>query len=45
MNTCYLAKEPGLGVRDDLSISGEVTIVDCLKGINDYNCTGIETRL
>ena len=45
MKTLYLAKEPGLGVRDDLSrISGEVTIVDCLDGYIDwykkkgYNC-------
>jgi len=45
MKTLYLAKEPGLGVRDDLSkISGEVTIVDCLNGYIDwykkkgYNC-------
>jgi len=30
MKTLYIAKEPGLGVRDDLSkISGEITIVDC----------------
>jgi len=45
MKTLYLAKEPGKGVRDDLSkISGEVTIVDCLNGYIDwykkkgYNC-------
>jgi len=45
MKTLYIAKEPGLGVRDDLSrISGEVTIVDCLNGYLDwyrkkgYNC-------
>ena len=34
MKTLYIAKEPGFGVRDDLSrISGEITIVDC-------NCYG-----
>ena len=45
MKTLYLAKEPGLPVRDDLSrISGEITIVDCLNGYGDwyrkksYNC-------
>ena len=45
MKTLYLAKEPGLGVRNDLSrLSGEVTIVDCLNGYSDwykkkgYNC-------
>jgi len=33
----YLAKEPGTGVRDDLSrISGEITIVDCLNAYGDY---------
>ena len=37
MNTLYLAKEPGLGVRNDLSrLSGEVTIVDCLDGYSDW---------
>ena len=35
--TLYLAKEPGKGVRDDLSrLSGEVTIVDCLNAYGDY---------
>jgi len=45
MKTLYLAKEPGLGVRNDLSrISGEVVVVDCLNGYIDwykkkgYNC-------
>ena len=45
MKTLYLAKEPGLAVRDDLSkISGEITIVDCLNGYGEwykkkgYNC-------
>ena len=34
----YLAKEPGKGVRDDLSrLSGkEVTVVDCLGAYGDY---------
>ena len=33
----YLAKEPGTGVRNDLSrISGEVTVVDCLNAYGDY---------
>ena len=37
MKTLYLAKEPDLGVRDDLSrISGEVTVVDCLNGYGDW---------
>jgi len=37
MKTLYLAKEPGTGVRDDLSkISGEVTVVDCLNVYGDY---------
>ena len=37
MKTLYLAKEPGTGVRDDLSrISGEITIVDCLNAYGDY---------
>jgi len=37
--TLYLAKEPGRGVRNDLSkLSGEVTIVDCLGAYNDYYC-------
>ena len=37
MKTLYLAKEPGTGVRDDLSrISGEITIVDCLNSYGDY---------
>ncbi len=37
MKTLYLAKEPGLGVRNDLSrLSGEVTIVDCLDGYSDW---------
>ena len=37
MNTLYLAKEPGKGVRSDLSrISGEVTVVDCLNAYGDY---------
>ena len=45
MKTLYLAKEPDAGVRNDLSrISGEITIVDCLNGYDDwyrkkgYNC-------
>ena len=48
-SSLYLAKEPGLGVRDDLSkISGEVTIVDCLNSYGDwyekkgYNCISIK---
>lgn len=37
MKTLYIAKEPGLGVRDDLSkISGEILIVDCLNGYGDW---------
>lgn len=37
MKTLYLAKEPGRGVRDDLSrISGEVVVVDCLNAYGDY---------
>jgi len=37
MKTLYLAKEPGKGVRDDLSrISGEVVVVDCLNAYGDY---------
>ena len=37
MKTLYLAKEPGRGVRDDLSkISGEVVIVDCLDSYGDW---------
>jgi methylase of polypeptide subunit release factors len=37
MKTLYLAKEPGTGVRDDLSrIQGEVTVVDCLNAYGDY---------
>jgi hypothetical protein len=36
MKTLYLAKEPDLAVRDDLSrISGEVVVVDC-NGYGDY---------
>ena len=49
MNTLYLAKEPGKGVRSDLSkISGEVTVVDCLNGYGDwyklkgYNCLSFD---
>jgi len=35
--TLYLAKEPGRGVRNDLSkLSGEITVVDCLGAYNDY---------
>jgi hypothetical protein len=42
MKTLYLAKEPGKGVRDDLSrISGEVVVVDCLNAYNEwYNNKG-----
>jgi len=37
MKTLYIAKEPGLGVRDDLSkISGEVVVVDGLNGYGDW---------
>ena len=37
MKTLYLAKEPGTGVRNDLSrIQGEVTVVDCLNAYGDY---------
>ena len=37
MKTLYLAKEPGKGVRSDLSkLSGEITIVDCLNAYGDY---------
>ena len=37
MKILYLAKEPGTGVRNDLSrISGEITIVDCLNAYGDY---------
>jgi len=37
MKTLYLAKEPGTGVRDDLSrISGEFIVVDCLNAYGDY---------
>lgn len=37
MKTLYLAKEPGKGVRSDLSrISGEVVVVDCLNAYGDY---------
>ena len=37
MKTLYLAKEPGTGVRDDLSrISGEITIVDCLNSYGEW---------
>jgi hypothetical protein len=37
MKTLYIAKEPGLGVRDDLSkISGEVVVVACLNGYSDW---------
>ena len=37
MKTLYLAKEPDAGVRNDLSlISGEITIVDCLNGYDDW---------
>jgi len=37
MKTLYLAKEPGTGVRNDLSrISGEVIVVDCLNAYGDY---------
>jgi hypothetical protein len=37
MKTLYLAKEPGKGVRDDLSrISGEVVVVDCLNSYNEW---------
>ena len=45
MKTLYLAKEPDLAVRDDLSkISGEVVVVDCLNAYDEwykkkgYNC-------
>ena len=37
MKTLYLAKEPGKGVRDDLSrIYGEVVVVDCLNSYNEW---------
>tara|TARA_R100000084_G_scaffold103586_1_gene59671 strand:- start:430 stop:1164 length:735 start_codon:yes stop_codon:yes gene_type:complete len=37
MKTLYLAKEPGTGVRSDLSrLSGEVTVVDCLNAYGDF---------
>ena len=37
MTALYLAKEPGKGVRDDLTrISGEVVVVDCLNAYGDY---------
>jgi len=37
VKTLYLAKEPGTGVRNDLSrIQGEVTVVDCLNAYGDY---------
>jgi len=37
VKTLYLAKEPGRGVRSDLSkLSGEITIVDCLNAYGDY---------
>ena len=37
MQTIYFAKEPGLGVRSDLSkLHGDVTIVDCLNAYGDY---------
>jgi hypothetical protein len=37
MKTIYLAKEPGLGVRDDLSkLQEEVVVVDCLGAYSDY---------
>ena len=44
MKTLYLAKEPGRGVRDDLSrISGEVVVVDCLDSYGDwYKLKGYE---
>jgi hypothetical protein len=33
----YLAKEPDIGVRNDLSrISGEIIVVDCLNAYGDY---------
>ena len=45
MKTLYLAKEPGHGVRDDLSrINGDLIVVDCLNAYGDwyrkkgYNC-------
>ena len=45
MKTLYLAKEPGRGVRDDLSrINGDLIVVDCLNAYGDwyrkkgYNC-------
>jgi hypothetical protein len=37
MQTIYFAKEPGLGVRSDLSkLHGDITIVDCLNAYGDY---------